>query len=579
MNALPRILTSAILACAGLQLTWLARAQNVTQNFTLQPGWNAVFLEVQPADNSANAVFSGLPVASVWTRAERVTSAEFIQNASEAAFNEAGWLRWFHTSRPEAFLNNLHAVLANQPYLIRSTNATPVGWSVTGRPSLRRNAWVTDAYNLRGLPVDPITPPTFLNFFRHSPAHFNTANGQLEKIYRLNSSGQWAQVSSNEFTRSGEAYWIYTRGASDYLAPLQVSLELGDGLDYGTELTELPIRLKNVTSGPMSASIQNLGGGPAALAYYEFSSTLGAQWHSLPSPLVAAPGPGGEVRVRLGIRRQNISGAEFGSVLEVKNGAGVRFLIPVTAEKANVTPGMNQYAGLWVGLATINAVSEVTSASDNPTPTKSEMNLRLIVHVNASGQARLLKEVIQMWRNGTTADDGQGNQIVTRPGEYVLLTDDTLISQFSGATIRDSESVGRRLSTVGYDFPSGNTNNFVNLIGTFGIGSSLFGVLTMSYDSPTSPFKHKYHPDHDNLNARFDGPVVESYTTTRQIILTFESSAPPGGPAVPDFGYNLMGGTYREIISGLHKKAIQLRGTFRLTRLSEIAVLNPSPTP
>ena len=90
---------------------------------------------------------------------------------------------------------------------------------------------------------------------------------------------------------------------------------------------------------------------------------------------------------------------------------------------------------------------------------------------------------------------------------------------------------------------------------------------------------HKYHPDHDNLNARFDGPAVESYTTTRQIEFSFGSSPPPGDPAVADFGYNLMGGTYRETITGIHKKPINLSGTFRLNRVSQIAVLNPSPTP
>ena len=179
-----RIRNATLVALTGLQLGWSVQAQTVTQTIVLQPGWNSVFLEVQPADNSANAVFGGLPVASAWSRAERLTAAEYIQNATEAAFNEAGWLRWFHPSRPEAFLNTLHAVHANRAYLIKSTNATPVEWSVAGRPSMRQLEWVPDAYNLRGLPVDPAAPPTFLNFFRHAQAHFNTANGQLEKIYR-----------------------------------------------------------------------------------------------------------------------------------------------------------------------------------------------------------------------------------------------------------------------------------------------------------------------------------------------------------------------------------------------------------
>jgi hypothetical protein len=67
-----------------------ASAQTHTQSFTLQPGWNAVYVEVEPADNSTDALFAGLPVASVWTPAERASSADFIQDPSEAVFNEAG---------------------------------------------------------------------------------------------------------------------------------------------------------------------------------------------------------------------------------------------------------------------------------------------------------------------------------------------------------------------------------------------------------------------------------------------------------------------------------------------------------
>src|SRR5262245_60496375 len=90
--------------------TALANAQEVTQVISLRPGWNAVYLEVQPANNAPGVVFGNLPVASVWTHAQRVTSADFIQDASEQDFKEAGWLGWFHPSRPEAFLGNLGAV-------------------------------------------------------------------------------------------------------------------------------------------------------------------------------------------------------------------------------------------------------------------------------------------------------------------------------------------------------------------------------------------------------------------------------------------------------------------------------------
>lgn len=575
-----------VLAALGAARGRPAHAQSIVQTVTLQPGWNAVYLEVQPSNNTANAVFAGLPVVSVWTRAERLSSVDYIQSASEQNYNEAGWLRWFHPSRSEAFLNNLFALFANRAYLIKSTNAAPFVWNITGRPSLRQPAWVPDSYNLRGLPVTATNPPTFANFFRYSQAHFNPLTGQMQKIYRLDGSGQWTQVATNELTQSGAAYWIYAQGASDYVAPLTASVDLGDGLDFDVELTELNLRLANKSTSPMSALVQEINAnGPSALAYYQFATNNGGQWPNLPGTLMQTPAAGGDARVRLAIRRQAFGSNDYSSVLEIRDGAGTRLLVPVAASggSADIPSGpvseAKSHAGLWVGNATINAVSEAHSASPTiPTPTKSEMNLRLLLHVDANGQTRLLKEIIQMWRDGTYTNDGSGNLVVDKPGQYVLLTDDTLIGQFQGTTLRDGESVGRRLSTVGYDFPSTSSSNFLSVAGFFAAGQTLTATLTLPYDHPNNPFKHKYHPDHDNLNARFDGPAVESYTVARQVQLQL-TAAPPAGPAVPDYGYNELGGNYSETITGLHKNPIHLSGNFRLTRVSRIAELNPSPTP
>ncbi len=571
---------------------YCAQAQTITQSITLQPGWNAVWLEVQPASNATDAVFANLPVASVWRRAERLSSVEFIQDPSEQAFNEAGWLGWFHPSRPEAFLGNLFSIHANRAYLIKLTNNAPVNWSISGRPSLRTSEWVPDSYNLHGLPVDPAAPPTFVGFLRHSKAHYDTATGQLQKIYRLNSAtGQWQPVSPGDSVQSGAAYWIYSRGASAYVAPLAAEVETGDSLDFGSELTEVNLRLANHTSAAFDVRVRDLAGPSSILSHFTFDAVTGVRWPALPDPLAARVITEAKTRLRLAARRQHLIGDRYESVLEVRDGAGTRLLVPILVEKsattataafgqASAAPPANPLAGLWLGTATLDAVSEPHSAAPaNPTPTKSQLTLRLIVHVDASGQARLLKEVIQMWRNGTLTNDASGNRVVDKPGEYVLLTDDTLIPMFGGATVRDGESVGRRISTIGYDFPSSSSNNFLNLSGTFAVGQALNATLTLPYDHSTNPFKHRFHPDHDNLDVRFDGPEVESYTIARQVRLEFAASPPVGVPPVADFGYNQMGGTYRETISGIHKHPIHIRGTFQLARMSSIAELNPSPTP
>jgi hypothetical protein len=336
-------------------------------------------------------------------------------------------------------------------------------------------------------------------------------------------------------------------------------------------------------------------GGPGHLAYYQFSSTLGGQWPDLPSPLIVSSAAGKQTRLRLAVRRQNFTSTNYASVIEVRDGAGTRLLVPVSAEalssavavqgaggekaRKDAASESKSRAGLWIGSATLNAVSEPHSANPtNPTPTKSPLSLTLIIHVDAGGQSRLLKEVVQMWRDGTYTNDANGERVVDKPGQYVLLTDETLLPSFKGASLRDGESVGRRISTVGYDFPSSSSNNFLNLSGAFAVGTNLTATLTLPFDHPTNPFKHKYHPDHDNLDDRFSGPATESFTTTRQIELQ-PSATSPDGPEEPAYNYDVIGGTYRETITGIHKNTVYVRGTFRLARASLIAELNPSPTP
>ena len=110
----------------------------------------------------------------------------------------------------------------------------------------------------------------------------------------------------------------------------------------------------------------------------------------------------------------------------------------------------------------------------------------------------------------------------------------------------------------------------------------LTGAIVIGSDYALNPFRHKYHPDHDNLDAKFnpitDPASKEAYAITRQ--LQFEIGAGVGNDSTtPDPVYSFVDGVYLETLTGLHKQPIKVAGTFRLTRASLIAELNPSPTP
>ena len=115
---------------ALLALIFTVRSQELTQTIPLQPGWNSVWLEVEPADRTPSVVFAGVPVASVWTFSERVSATDFIQNPESTGWNRAKWLAYFPTNSPEARLANLFAVLPQRAYLLKIDGIQPVPWRI-----------------------------------------------------------------------------------------------------------------------------------------------------------------------------------------------------------------------------------------------------------------------------------------------------------------------------------------------------------------------------------------------------------------------------------------------------------------
>jgi len=562
------------IALFALLLTRPLQAQLTTQSFSLQSGWNSIWLEVTPTNNDVNVVFAGVPVESVWTFQARLTAVDFIQDPSEPVWNRDRWLVHVPTNRFESLNNNLFTVSALRAYLVKVT--APATFTITGRPSLRHLAWAPDAFNLRGFPIDPGIPPAFNSFFRYSPAHFNSVSNRLERIYKLSSSGQWTLAGPGELMQRGIAYWVYCRGGSEYQAPFEVQIEASDRIDFGDGVEQVTVQLLNRTTANITGTLRDQLV-PTPISYASFNPTNGVVWSPLPSPLAQAVSTAQPQPVRLAIRRGAMASEEYGSVLEVKNGAGVRYLVPVTASRQAQVAGNSaaNYAGLWAGTATISAVNEVNSPTNAtaPTPVSADFTLRLLLHVDDSGATRLLREVIQLWQDGTYTTDAEGRQVVDTPGHYLLVTDHRLIPALKGVSLRDGQPVGRRLSTAYFDFPTTPDENYLSLNGSFGGTNSLSASFTLSPTFPTNPFRHKFHPDHDNLDATFQNFRAESYQIARSFTLAF-SPTNTAGAATPDYGYQAVAGTYRETVTGLHRAAIHASGPFRLTRVSEIGVLN-----
>jgi hypothetical protein len=594
-------------------------AQWTNQTVVLRPGWNSVFLEIQPEPRECDSLFAGVPVESVWAWNRRFSPVQFIQDPEELIPGQQDWLTYFPTSHLARATMNLFTLQGSRAYLIKlPDNATQVSWTFTGQPLLRRFEWLPESFNFTGFHVDAANGPTFQSFFASSPAHAG------QRVYRL-VNGLWSLVVSPTTTRlaRGEAYWIFCRGLSTYASPLEVAVEQGYGLDYGRILAEQTLTVRNTSPTSNTFTLRRLssvpppGNGYPSLAgavplnFFRLSvaqNQVDAEWLPLPAQLAMDLGPGQEWSLRLEAQRAEmtpfnpppgVTDVLYQSLLELRDGAGSRRLVGVTARglqtftavggapagaSASPLPPVHQRAGLWVGSVAISKVNEPANgaAPNAPVPTVSEFQFRLLIHVDSSGQARLLQKVIQMWKDGTFATDTNGLQIVDEPGRFVLVTDDQFIPNFTGATLRDGEPVGRRISSAAFGFRTP-----IPMAGDFGSTGELLqcGVLT-DFNDDLNPFKHRFHPDHNNLDdssqpqplpiktnihgLRF---TAESSSVRRDISLQF-TTTDPENLSLAGFGDNQLAGIYRETITGLHKDALHIEGVFRLHHASRIGVLN-----
>lgn len=586
-----------------------------TQQFSLVTGWNAVWLEVQPDPDDAETVFSGLPLSSVWTWNPR-SSVDFVQDPSEERLQMTDFLGYFPPERPESFVNNLQAVKAFRPYLIRVTS--PATWSVTGRPALRSSHWLPSSYNLVGVPVDPTgAAPSLQTFFRGSSAHAGRA------AFRLAPNGTWSPVAAGDLLRTGEAFWIWTEGASSFEGPYAVEVPLKDGLAFGATLDRLSLRVYNRDLAAFAVTLE-AGATLGKLVYEEERERTGRSpaigWPLLPATIPFQLPLDKPWMIELGVQRSAVTAPT--EAVATLRGQGTRRWIPFAAEPgAGSAPIADPLlpTGLWVGTIRIDRVAEVHGALA-PDPATVDpltyrpcacgatapectcvcganedgvcnscgatMDLRILLHVDQGGVVRLLKEVVQ-------ACDPDA----ALPGVPcdVLATDAARVAGLGGITSRGGESVPVRLAAAGFDFDPAQADASgglpVAVQSGFAPGGRLTAGLSLPWDHPTNPYRHEYHRDLggdcgcDPISPSYPSCIAECasrfrFPIARSFELLFDAVDPavdPDDPAAEpqlDWRTRRLTGCYSEQITGLHRLPVNLSGTYRLIRVSTVPTLN-----
>jgi hypothetical protein len=476
------------------------------------------------------------------------------------------WFAWFPTNHPQSFLKSLHRIQGGRAYLVKlADGATPVTWTVRGRPAIPFYKWYPNSFNLAGFFIDPDNQPTFKSYFASARAFNN------QPVYTLTPDGHWEQVSDLSATKiePGKAYWVKCNGHSDFAGPITLVNTSSDGVVFDSYRLEEEVRIKNNTTASRNLKIRvnsiesgDPGSRPKAVPLAYWNAEPDKQrfmWDPVPEELSYTLNPEREWPFRLVVRRSNMTDPDgtYRSIITVTDGEGTRLRIPVSAnplpKAASLASVPLPRDGLWVGRVKLDRVSQV-NVSDTPAPTPSPLLFRLIIHQGSNGAVRLLQHVTVMQKTSGTETN------------MILVTNDALIPQLGGGQITsDDERLGHRFSSVVFGFDQPRTLSYSPASRT------LSDSITIGYNDPVNPFKHLYHPDHNNLeNYETVLPEgVQSFDVSRAITMTFSTNIIDGASAAT-WGDTTAGGTYKETLKGLHHKPIFVQGTFLLNHVTDV---------
>jgi hypothetical protein len=542
-------------ALAALIITPAVHAQWKTETYSLKGGWNAIYLHGDASHTTPAELFKNYPqVLEVWRWNPNPDQVQFSDSPSEPDASSSEWTIW---NRNDPAEQQLTAMVGQSAYLVNCSGSSTATTSVPilQKPRPPAATWLITGANFLGFPAAS-SAPGFSNYFATFPAAVTSPS----KIYKyiggdLGSSNPMQVAPASEKINRNSAYWFEAATVSDFTALVEYELPGSDGIAFGRSGTVVTLGVMNRSTSAITLTFstetseaappgQTGVTGPAPLTRRVYDSATGGYTETpVTGGFTVTVPASGRLNLEFGVDRTQMDGSStsyYASFLRVKDSANFSdVLLPVSAQVASP-------AGLWVGQADVSAVTSTVAGSPGSTTTRS-FPLRLNIHVDANGVARILSQAFV----GTLAS--AGNPLGICLNESALLAD----------------KKGEALRLVSSQMP---LDRAIAGTGAFATGSTLSHTVTIPFDDPTNPFVHAYHPDHDNRDARFKplGAGVESYDVTRR--LTFEfTSAPPDGSKIAGWGTTIYGGNYSESIEGIHKLPLTVGGTFTLRRISEIA--------
>jgi len=628
MKTLPLLFLFAVVGVFSPAL----RAQWQTTTYTLRGGWNSIYLHGDATHATIETLLAANPeVTNIWRWNPNTNPIQFGSSPLIPSAGTAEWSVWVKGQPTQTTLSSLNGQTA---YLVECTGAigNTYSLSIPQKVIPPRSAWVRNGANLLGFPskLGASTYPTFSNYF----ATFPVATASNTKIYKYVGGPLGPDNPTQVFSPTFEnldrtqAYWFDAAVVGDFYAPLEVSPSNLSGLIYGRTGSQITVRIRNRTAAVVTLTVAPVTSGSAPAGQAPITaevpltrSVYNATTQTYDDVAVSGPfgvviGPQSSVELSFGLNRSLMTGAIdalYASLLRfTESGNLMDVVLPVSARVSSL-------AGLWVGDVAVTGVSNRTPArsytclvtrtvgtdltsvisrgvqsgpttlgpatlpagaggtlthqwrksdvaiagatSANLALTATERTdsgsfgsavpspypLRVILHVGTDGTTRLLSQVYL-------------GRLAPTPNDLGLATQEQFLKSDDKANARRLVAAHLPLDTI---LSTGS--------GSVALGATLERTFTIGFNERTNPYVHAYHPDHDNKDARFATltTALESPTIGRAMSFVF-ALTPPAGTSSAGWGSTVLGGTYSETVTGLHRDPLTVTGTFELRRLSEL---------
>jgi hypothetical protein len=541
-----------------LGFTPAARAQWQSTTYTLKGGWNSIFLHGEASHATIDTLFASHPqIVAVWRWNPNPTQVQFTSSTLIPTNGTPEWSVWTRGGSA----NTLTTLTGQAAYLIECTGAVTDTYSVpiVQKVLPPRSSWVRNGANLLGFPTRFASQyPTFSQYFATFPVAiaantkvFKYAGGPLGPANPI----QVFSTTTEPLDRT-QAYWFEAAVVGNFYAPLEVTPSNLEGLHYGRNGSLVTVRLRNRTAATVTVSVTPAASAPAPvgqpqitggvpLTYRTFNtSTAAYEFSPVTTAFNVVLAPQSATELSFGVDRAQITGTSdtlYASLLRFTDSGNLMDIaLPVSAQVTSMS-------GLWIGDVTVSNVQSRAPGVTGTTTGRS-FPLRVILHVDDNGTARLLSQVFI-------------GKLAASPHPLGLSTVETGLQATQLGSARRFSAAHLTPDTI---VATGS--------GGVALGQTLVRTIPIPHNAPTNPFVHAYHPDHDNRNARFDAALpagVESPTISRACSFTFTAS-PPSGTSAIGWGSSVIGGTYSETIAGIHRSPTTVTGTFELRRVSEI---------